>query len=329
MGSVNTNGEVVQATVDEFHDGMRLDLVLTSMTEDLSRSFLQRLVKDEQVRVNGRTCKRPSRTLRAGDRVEAALPPPKRIALEPQDLPVEILFEDEHVVVVNKASGMVVHPAPGHEGSTLVNALLFACKDFHAGAEGGDPLRPGIVHRLDQFTSGVMVVAKTPKAFASLAEQARNHAFGRQYLALVQGVFDEERGRIDAAIGRSVSDRKKMSVTGVRGRNAVTRFRVMERYGVASLLALDLETGRTHQIRVHLRFVGHPVLGDPVYGVVEFDSWPVSEKVKNALKALNGQALHAETLSFHHPASQDWLTFSAPVPQDFENARSALAAENR
>lgn len=303
---------------------MRLDLYLTGEIEDASRSFVQKIIKDQRVRVNGQVCKRASRTVQPGDCVTGELPPPPSTHLEPEDIPLDILFQDDHVVVVNKPAGLVVHPAPGHHRGTLVNALLHHCPDLQE--TGAEPLRPGIVHRLDRDTSGVIVVAKTARAFSCLSRQAREHDFDRRYLALVRGEFPEDSGRIEAAIGRSMTDRAKMSVTGIGGRDAVTRFAVVERFGVASLLSVELETGRTHQIRVHLRFVGHPVLGDPVYGIAQFGDWPIPDAVRTPLNELRGQALHAERLGFVHPATGEHLVFSAPPPADFASVLASLRA---
>lgn len=308
--------------VDNDQHGLRLDVYLSDAIEDSSRSFIKKVIKDGKVAVNGGACTRPGRKMNAGDIVAVELPPPVSTHLEPEDIPLEILFEDADVLVVNKPSGLVVHPAPGHAGGTLVNAVLHYCGDFQR--PGDDALRPGIVHRLDQFTSGVMVVAKSPRAFASLSEQARDHTFDRRYLALVRGEFKDAAGRISATIGRSTHDRHRMTVTGLNSREAVTRFEVLERFGVASLVGLVLETGRTHQIRVHLRFAGHPVLGDPVYGVTDFADWKIAPEVRNALEALDGQALHAELLGFEHPAMGERVQFTAPLPGDFAIVLSAL-----
>jgi 23S rRNA pseudouridine1911/1915/1917 synthase len=290
---------------------------------DASRSFLKKVIKDGRVQVGGNVCKRPGRTLSAGEVVRACLPPPPQTELLPEDIPLDIVYEDSDVVVVNKPSGMVVHPAPGHESGTMLNALLHHCPDFQR--EGEDSLRPGIVHRLDRDTSGLLVAAKTAKAQQVLAQQAREHAFDRRYLALVQGEFEENTGRIAAAIGRSLSDRKKMTVVGVHGREAATQFEVLERFGKASLLALRLETGRTHQIRVHLRFAGRPVIGDPVYGVSVYKDWGLPTDAEDALNALHGQALHAARLGFTHPSGEKKM-FEAPPPRDFQRALDALRA---
>ncbi len=313
-----------EEVVGESQAGMRLDVFLTSYIEDASRSYLQKLVRDGAVFINDVLCTRPSRTLSLGDRVRAHVPPAPATELRPESIPLEILHEDADVLVVNKPSGLVVHPAPGHPKGTLLNAVLYHCPDFQR--PGDDAARPGIVHRLDRFTSGVMVVAKTPVAFLSLATQAREHSFDRRYLALVRGEFAEQSGRIVASVGRSLYERGRMTVTGVNSRDAVTRFEVLERFGVASLLSLTLETGRTHQIRVHMRFAGHPVLGDPVYGVKDFSKWNVSPAVRQALEALEGQALHAERLGFTHPATNEHVAFSALPPADFTGALKALRA---
>jgi len=312
-------------TVEEGSDGLRLDVFLTECVEDASRSFIQKAIKGSLVTVNGQVCKRPSRCVALGDVIDAELPPQPTTELTPENIPLEVLYEDADVLVVNKPAGLVVHPAPGHGGGTLVNAVLFHCPDFQR--PGEDVTRPGIVHRLDRDTSGVMVVAKSPRAYQSLGRQAREHAFERCYLALAQGEFPEERGRINAAVGRSMTDRKRMSVTGAHSREAITNFEVLERFGVACLVRLQLETGRTHQIRVHLRFAGHPVLGDPVYGVVDFRSWNVSDATKAALHKLEGQALHAALLGFAHPADGKVMRFQTALPSDFQAALDALRRE--
>ena len=311
--------------VEEGSQGLRLDVFLTECVEDASRAFIQRAIKSNLVTVNNRVCTRPSRTVALGDEIHIEVPPQPSTELTPEDIPLDILHEDADVLVVNKPSGLVVHPAPGHSGGTLVNAVLFHCPDFQR--PGEDAARPGIVHRLDRDTSGVMVVAKSPRAFLSLGRQAREHAFERRYLALAQGEFPQDRGRIHAAVGRSMTDRKRMSVTAARSRDAITNFEVLERFGAACLVTLRLATGRTHQIRVHLRFAGHPVLGDPVYGVVDFQSWTVSEATRTVLRNLQGQALHAELLGFAHPADGTVMRFVAPLPADFQAALDALRAE--
>ncbi len=302
-----------------------MDVYLAAVVEDASRSFLQKLIKDGRVTVNGMAAKRSSRLVVPGDTVAVELPPPPEERPPGEDIPLVIVHEDADLIVIDKPSGMVVHPAPGHATGTLVNALMFHCPEMNG--SGGEMYRPGIVHRIDRYTSGLLVVAKSRAAFLGLAQQVREHAFDRRYLAIVRGEFTEDRGRINVPVGRSLSDPARMSVTGVRGREAVTHFETLERYGVASLVGLVLETGRTHQIRVHLRYAGHPVLGDPVYGVTDFNRWPISPQVKDALDALDGQALHAERLGFEHPVTHETMRFTAPPPPDLQHALDALRSE--
>lgn len=314
--------EIRAYEVDETFEGMRLDIFLAEQIEDASRSFLQRLIKEEQVLLNGQVCKKPGRHVQLEEQVSITLPPAPPEEPIAEDIPLDVLYEDEVVILVNKSPGMVVHPAPGHNSGTLVNALLHRCPEMRD--TGEEIFRPGIVHRLDRDTSGVMVAAKTPEAFAHLAEQAAAHTFDRRYLALVRGAFPEERGRIEAGIGRSLSDRSKMAVTTVRAKTAITHFEVLERFGAASLVALQLETGRTHQIRVHMRFAGRPVLGDPVYGTTEIRGVPLSPACHDALKGLIGQALHAESLGITHPVTRERMHFKAPPPEDFQRMLDAL-----
>ena len=316
-----------EGVVGDEGDGLRLDVYLAEAIEGASRSFIKKRIKDARVTVNGGVCRKPGRTMSPGDKVAVELPPPPEASPVAEDIPIDVLYEDADLVVVNKPSGLVVHPGTGHPDGTLVNAILFHCPD--AQCPGEDQTRPGIVHRLDRFTSGVMVVAKSPPAFAGLSEQARQHRFDRRYWALVRGEFKEDRGRVDASIGRSLRDPARMSVTGIGGREAVSHFEVLERLGVASLVAVRLETGRTHQVRVHLRFAGHPVLGDPAYGVTDYTRWPISGEVRLALEALEGQALHAERLGFVHPVSHEEMAFSAPPPEDFQAALDLLRAACR
>jgi len=310
----------LEAEVTELHDQMRLDVFLAGEVEDASRSYIQKVIKTEGVRIGDQVCKRPSRTVNKGELVKVTLPPAPEASLEAEDIPLNVLFEDDHVLVVNKPAGLVVHPAPGNYSGTLVNAALHHCGTLAQNPD--DPTRPGIVHRLDRDTSGVMILAKSQKALHTLGKQAREHTFNRRYVALVRGDFKEQSGRIVAAVGRSLTNPGRMAVTEVKGKDAVTHFTVKERFGIASLVSLQLETGRTHQIRVHMRFAGHPTLGDPLYGVTEFDDWP--ESVRPALEKLKGQALHAELLGFTHPASGDHLEFIAPLPKDFANALEAM-----
>lgn len=308
-----------QLLVSPEEAGFRLDVYLASQIEDASRSLLKQVIKDRRVEVNGQTETRPGRSLAQGDRVDVVLPPPPTSELLAEDIPLDIVFEDEDLLIVNKPSGLVVHPAPGHATGTLVNAVLHHCQNFQRPGDGAEgSIRPGIVHRLDRFTSGLMVVAKSQVAFDGLSEQARRHAFQRRYVALVQGELKEDSGVIRASIGRSLVDRKRMSITSVNAREAVTRFKVQERFGIASFVELVLETGRTHQIRVHMRFAGRPILGDAIYGVTDFSAWPMPPSLAAALKALRGQALHAEHLGIVHPRTHEQLTFTAPLPSDIQ-----------
>jgi 23S rRNA pseudouridine1911/1915/1917 synthase len=282
--------------------GERLDVFAAQTTEE-SRSFIQRLIADGLVLVNGKSQKANTR-LKTGDRVEISFPPPRVTQLQPEDIPIDIVYEDADIAVINKEKGMVVHPAPGNESGTLVNALMYHLKDLSG--IGGE-LRPGIVHRIDKLTSGLIVIAKSDLAHRSLSEQLKLHTAKRFYVALVEGNIKEDAGTINEPVGRHKFDRKRMAV--VRGgREAITHWRVLERYGAFTLMALSLETGRTHQIRVHMAYIKHPVAGDIVYG-------PEKPKLK-----LDGQALHAAKLTLKHPLKNDTLSFYAPVPQWFRDA---------
>lgn len=309
-------------TVQSPEAGLRLDTFLAETVEDASRSFLQKLIKGGKVLINGHPCTKPSRYVSEDEEISLELPDPIPAEPEPENLSIDILYEDEDLVVVNKGPGMVVHPAPGHEKGTLVNALLYHCRGYQQ--SGGDVKRPGIVHRLDQYTSGVMVAAKTPQAYTSLARQAAEHSFDRRYIALARGEFKESTGCINASLGRSLAEPSRMAVTGINAKEAITHFETLERFGVACLVRLRLETGRTHQIRVHLRFAGHPILGDPVYGETRYQSWAIPPETHAILRQLNGQALHAELLGFEHPRTGKRMSFSAEPPEDFFNALQAL-----
>lgn len=326
MSSFIPNPESTEShVVCEDEAGSRLDVFLASRIEDASRSFLKGVIQDRCVRVNGQIAARPSRQVSMNDTVEIQLPAPPNTDLQGEDIPLDVLYEDEHMLIVNKPSGLVVHPAPGHHTGTLVNAVLFHCSDFQSPGNASDGVvRPGIVHRLDRFTSGVMVVAKSQRGFNSLSQQSRDHSFDRRYCALVRGEFSEDAGVIRASIGRSLADRKRMAVTGVNARDAVTHFRVRERFGIASLVELKLETGRTHQIRVHMRFAGKPILGDSMYGVTDYSSWEISASALAALVELQGQALHAELLGVSHPVTGERMRFVAPPPPDFQAVLGAF-----
>ncbi len=309
--------KVVKFRVDDEGDSLRLDLYLYDKLEGWSRSKCQGLIRDGKVKVNGRLILKPAYNVRSGDEVEVVIEEAEgEERLVPEDIPVDVMYEDEDIVVVNKPAGLVVHPAPGHSRGTVVNALLYHCKGYSTSA--GDPSRPGVVHRLDMNTTGVLVFAKNPRAYFELRRQVENREFNRRYLALVKGVPVHREGVIEASIGRSLVDRKKMSVTGINSREAVTHYIVKESFGSVSLLELKLSTGRTHQIRVHLKFIGHPVLGDPVYGFVDYRALCLPEDVVSLMERLPGQALHAQILGIRHPTSGSYMEFTAPLPDYFE-----------
>jgi 23S rRNA pseudouridine1911/1915/1917 synthase len=291
--------------------GQRLDVALAKLEPGLSRAQVRRLVESGEVTVAGAAVK-PAHRLKLGERIAGRVPPAEPVNVAAEALPLVVLFEDPDVIVIDKPAGLVVHPAPGHAGGTLVNALLHHCRDLSG--VGGE-LRPGIVHRLDKDTSGVLVVAKNDRAHRSLAAQFKAHTVEREYLALVRGAPGAASGKVDAAIGRHPTDRKKMSTRAKRGRAAVTHFKVEEKLRGATLLRVRLETGRTHQVRVHLASIGLPVLGDPVYG---------GGRAASAELGLTRQALHAARLGFVHPASGEMLRFESPLPADLAAALAAL-----
>ncbi len=289
-------------TVEE-EEKERIDVYLNEELEEFSRSYIQKLIKDGHVKVNGEPVKSNYR-LFCGDVVTVSAPEIKEPEIEPEDIPLDILYEDQDVIVVNKPKGMVVHPAPGHYSGTLVNALLYHCKDELSGING--VLRPGIVHRIDKDTTGSLLVCKNDAAHKDLARQLAEHSIHREYEAIVHGNLKDDCGTIDAPIGRSQTDRKKMAVNVKNAREAVTHYQVLERFGDYTYIRCELETGRTHQIRVHMAFIKHPVLGDPVYGP------------KNCpFPYLQGQTLHAKTIGFRHPRTGGYIEIEAPLPQYF------------
>ncbi|KMZ40223.1 MULTISPECIES: RluA family pseudouridine synthase [Bacillales] len=286
-------------TVDPADKNERIDKFITLQNEDWSRSQVQAWVKEGRVTVNGEPIKNNYK-LQAEDEVTLRVPPPKEMAIQPEEMSLDIVYEDSDVVVVNKPRGLVVHPAPGHYSGTLVNGLLAHCKDL-SGING--VLRPGIVHRIDKDTSGLLMVAKNDKAHMGLAEQLKAHTVNRKYVALVHGVIPHEMGTIEAPIGRDPKNRQQMAVVFENSKPAVTHFIVLERFKEYTLVELKLETGRTHQIRVHMKYIDYPLAGDPKYGP------------KNTLE-LDGQALHAKTLGFIHPRTGEQLEFEAPMPKE-------------
>ena len=303
----------IELLVPPTQAGERLDRFVAATVAELSRSHVQHLLETGQILVNGQKA-RASLSLRGGERVLVTVPPPQLTTLVPEALPLDILYEDEAVVVVNKAAGMVVHPAPGHSRGTLANALLARYPTMEV---NGD-LRPGIVHRLDQATSGLLVVARHDQAMQALTDQQRARTMLKVYLAVVEGRFKEPAGVIDAPVGRHPTDRLRMSVV-VGGREARTHYQVQEELGAYTLLEVRLETGRTHQIRVHLLHRNHPVLGDPLYG----------GRRQRATFGLTRQFLHAYRLGFQHPTDGTWREFTAPLPDDLTVVLAKLRAAVR
>ncbi|MCI9023222.1 MAG: RluA family pseudouridine synthase [Dorea sp.] len=286
----------------ENQEGERVDKYLSEVLENRSRSYIQKLIKDQCVIVNQKPVKASYRLL-VGDRVEITLPEIKELDLIPEDIPLDILYEDEDVLVINKPKQMVVHPAPGHLTGTLVNALMYHCSGL-SGING--TMRPGIVHRIDMDTTGSLVVCKNDVSHQSLAEQLKEHTIHRVYEALVHGSVREDSGTIDAPIGRHPVERKKMCINPKNGRHAVTHYKVLERFEAYTYIQCELETGRTHQIRVHMASMGHPLLGDSVYG-----------PRRCPFPGLKGQTLHARTIGFIHPRSGEYLEIDAPYPKYF------------
>jgi 23S rRNA pseudouridine1911/1915/1917 synthase len=303
-------GTSLEWEIDAESAGERLDKFVAEALDDeaVSRTQVQDWIKTGAVLVNGKETK-PKHRLEAGDLVLVNVPEaqPTEIAAEP--IPLEVVYEDSDVIVINKPRGLVVHPAPGHSSGTVVNALLHHCKDL-SGINGS--IRPGIVHRIDKDTSGLLMAAKNDTAHASLSAQLKAHTVTRKYIALVHGNVPHERGTVDAPIGRDERDRKMFTVTDKNSRHAVTHFNVIERFGGDyTLLELQLETGRTHQIRVHMKYIGHPLAGDPMYG-------------RSKTVDLSGQALHAAVLGFEHPKTGEYLEFEAPIPDDMEHVLHSL-----
>ena len=286
----------------------RLDVFLTKKEVSISRAYVQKLIADGQVNVDGKT-KKANYRLRVGENVEVEILPPKAVDILAENIPLDVLYEDEHIIVINKARGMVVHPASGVYSGTLVNALLAHCKDL-SGING--EIRPGIVHRLDKDTSGVMIAAKDDVSHLDLAEQIKSKTAHRQYLAIVHGNIKEDEGVIHGDIGRHLTDRKKMAIVQENGKPATTKFKVLERFGQYTLVECTLLTGRTHQIRVHMTYIGHPLVGDPKYG-----------KMKSPFN-ISGQALHSENLTVYHPITKEKMFFSAALPEDMDKILRTL-----
>lgn len=289
--------------------GERIDAALPRLVPELSRSAVQKMIERGEVFLNGRPARKSDR-LTEGDALECTLPEVQEISLEAENIPLDIVYEDADVVVINKPKGLVVHPAAGHWSGTLVNALMYHCKDSLSGI--GGELRPGIVHRIDKDTSGLLIVAKNDFAHRALADQLKDHTLARTYACIVCGNIREDSGTIDAPIGRDPMDRKKMCVTKKDGRDAVTHWRVLERFSGYTLLECRLETGRTHQIRVHLSWRSHPILGDTVYGH------------KKPELGMDTQCLHARELTFVHPRTGETVTVECPLPEYFQTLLEKL-----
>ena len=313
--------------------GIRLDRFIAEKENELSRSFIQKLISDGCVTVGGSRMK-SSYNVHAGDLVRVSLPEPtSRDGPQAENIPLDIVFEDDELIVVDKPAGMVIHPAAGVDSGTLVNAILAHTAVSERSIEGLDlstisPQRPGIVHRLDKGTSGLVVVAKTVRAYYRLADQFKEHSVRRKYVTLICGGLKQDSGTIVAPIGRSRRDRKKMAVTPINSREATTHFSVIERYGRFSLLEIKPRTGRTHQIRVHLAHIGHPVVGDSTYGgrnrALKSD---MSQVVRCALENLSRPALHAQILGFIYPDNEKYMEFSSPVPEDIQSMIDALRSD--
>ena len=295
--------------VPEKSSGLRIDKFLTESCPDYTRSFLQKLLKSELVEVNGKPVKSSYKTA-AGDTVTFEVPEAVEAEITAQEMPLDILYEDEDVILINKPKGMVVHPAAGHYEGTLVNGLMHHCREQLSGING--VMRPGIVHRIDMDTTGVLIVCKNDLAHNSIAEQLKVHSITRKYYAVVFGSLKDDEGTIHAPIGRHPNDRKKMSINSKNGKDAVTHYKVLERFHGYTLVECRLETGRTHQIRVHMASIGHPLLGDQVYG-------PAEPPFR-----LQGQTLHAGVLGFLHPRTGEYMEFSAPLPKYFEELLEKL-----
>lgn len=291
----------------------RLDAFIAS-NSNLTRSFIQKLIRQGLITVNSRK-EKPGCRVKGGDRIDMDVPEQPESSLVPEDIPVDVLWEDEHIIIVNKPPHMVIYPAAGNRSGTLMNALVSRCKKL---SSVGAPLRPGVVHRLDKDTSGLLVIAKDDMAHHELARQFKDREIEKHYLALLYGSLKADQGEISAAIGRSVSDRKKMSTITKAGKEAITRFKVMERYKTATLADIRIITGRTHQIRVHFASLGHTVLGDKIYGK------KTSLRLGPLTLNFSRQMLHAHSLKFKHPATGEIVEFIAPMPEDMKEAIKAI-----
>ena len=299
-------------TVEESQSGMRLDKFLTEIYPDQTRSFLQKLVKSGEIKVNGKPVIKAGFVVEGGDQRSASIPTPQAVEIEAENIPLDILYEDADVLIVNKPKGMVVHPSAGHYSGTLVNAIMYHCADSLSGING--EIRPGIVHRIDMDTTGALIICKNDAAHVDIAEQIKEHTVTRRYRGIVCGVVKEDEGTIEGAIGRHPTQRKKMAINEKNGKPAITHYKVLQRFAKYTYMEFRLETGRTHQIRVHMASIGHPLLGDELYG-----------NPKNlAMKGLQGQTLHAMVIGFVHPTTHEYMEFEAPLPEYFQNLLKKL-----
>lgn len=299
----------IQFEASAADEDQRIDRVVTDWISDLSRSYIQKIIKEGNISVNEKSIK-SNYKVKEGDIIRCMIPRCVEPEILAEDIPLDILYEDEEILIVNKPKGMVVHPSAGHYSQTLVNGLLFHCKGHLSGING--VFRPGIVHRIDKDTTGSLIVCKSERAHKAIAEQLKAHSITRKYRAIVYGNFNQESGTIDAPIGRDIHDRKKMAVNEKNGKNAVTHYRVLQQFQGFSYIECQLETGRTHQIRVHMTSIGHPLLGDQVYGK------------RSSKFRLQGQCLHAMTIGFIHPTTNEYMEFSAPLPDYFTHLLDVL-----
>ena len=291
-------------------EGERLDKYLSIIYPDISRSFFQKLIKEDGVLVNDRPEKANYR-IKTDDLITVSIPDAVETAIVAEDIPLDILYEDSDILIVNKPKGMVVHPSAGHYSGTLVNAVMYHCKDSLSGING--EIRPGIVHRIDMDTTGSLIICKNDESHVKIAKQIKEHSVNRIYEGIVCGNVKDDEGTIEGAIGRNPKERKKMAINEANGKPAVTHYKVLRRFGNYTYMQFKLETGRTHQIRVHMASIGHPLLGDALYG-----------PAKCPFKNLQGQTLHAKTIGFIHPRTNEYMEFSAPLPEYFENLLKKL-----
>ena len=310
MSNEQLNEQVFEISVTENIVGERIDVVLSSSLEEVSRNYIQRLIESGNLKLNGEVCSSKKIKVSNGDVIILQLPEPEEIEAKPENIEIDIVYEDDDLLVINKEKGMVVHPAPGNESGTLVNAIMYHCKDKLSSING--KIRPGIVHRIDKDTSGLIMIAKTDFAHRALAEQLAAHTITRIYEAVVYNNFIEDEGTVDAPIGRDPKNRLRNAVTDINSRNAVTHYKVLERFGKFTYIEARLETGITHQIRVHMAHIKHPLVGDFLYGP--------NKKIFGA----ETQVLHAKTLGFVHPKTGEYMEFTSELPKEFTKVLDAI-----